>query len=246
MSKLTEQELAALFDEYAKTKDVSVRNRLLENYLYIAEIIAKKFSGRGVDFDDLYQVASLSLVNAIERFDASRGIKFQSFATPTLIGEIKNYFRDKTRMLHISRRDSEQLMKLSEAKRELADKPDVTPKELAEYVGVDEERILELLEMQQSVSVSSLNATVAGDDDEREVGDVIGDPDDGYISIDNSDFLKWSLGRLDKNERRIIYERFWKKRSQKQVAELMGVSQMQISRSEKKILKKLADLARED
>ena len=85
--------------QYTETRDIGLRNLVLERYLYLAEIIAKKYVGRGVEYDDLYQIASMSLVGAIERFDTDKGVKFQSFATPTLIGEIKNYFRDKTRTI---------------------------------------------------------------------------------------------------------------------------------------------------
>ena len=86
-----------LFERYEVCRDETLRNYILEKYLYIAEIVAKKFVGRGVEFDDLFQVASLALVKALDRYESCRGVKFASFATPTLVGEIKNYFRDKTR-----------------------------------------------------------------------------------------------------------------------------------------------------
>ncbi len=86
--KLTDDEIKKLFDEYSQTGDIAARNTLLEHYLYMAQIIAKKFTGRGVEYEDLLQVASMALVKAIERFDPSRGIKFTSFAAPSLIGEI--------------------------------------------------------------------------------------------------------------------------------------------------------------
>ena len=245
MHKLAEKELNDLFIEYFNTRDVSLRNRLLEQYLYIAEIVAKKFSGRGVEYDDLFQVASLALVSAIDRYDPSRGIKFQSFATPTLIVEIKNYFRDKTRLLHISRRDAEQLLKLSEAKQALSKKEKVTPDDIAKYMQIDVERVLELLEMQQAVSVSSLDATT-GEGDDQQIGDFVGESDEGYKNVENSDFLKWSINRLSDEEKRILHERFWKRRSQKEVADILGVSQMYISRYEKKILEKLRKYSAED
>ena len=245
MHKLAEKELNDLFIEYFNTRDVSLRNRLLEQYLYIAEIVAKKFSGRGVEYDDLFQVASLALVSAIDRYDPSRGIKFQSFATPTLIGEIKNYFRDKTRLLHISRRDAEQLLKLSEAKQALSKKEKVTPDDIAKYMQIDVERVLELLEMQQAVSVSSLDATT-GEGDDQQIGDFVGESDEGYKNVENSDFLKWSINRLSDEEKRILHERFWKRRSQKEVADILGVSQMYISRYEKNILEKLRKYSAED
>lgn len=110
---LTKIDSDTLFSEYSQTRDVEVRNELITRYLYIAEIAAKKFAGRGVDYEDLYQVASLALVKAIERFEPERGIKFSSYATPSLIGEIKNYFRDSSRVMRLPRRDTEQLKRMN-------------------------------------------------------------------------------------------------------------------------------------
>ena len=245
MAKLSEEEVNALFAEYFKTKDIGIRNRLLENYLYIAEIVAKKFTNRGVEYEDLLQVASVALVKAIERFDPERGIKFSSFATPSLVGEIKNYFRDKTRVLHISRRDSEQLLKLTEAKNQLSCKGDnVKPADLAKAMGISEERVLELMEMQHAASVISME-NFSGDEEEATLSDFVGQDDRGFSDIENKDFLKYSLSKLSKKEQQIIYERFWNEKSQKQVAEQLGVSQMYISRYEKKILSKMQELYKE-
>lgn len=239
MANLTNEQADALFREYAETRDINVRNKLLENYLYVAEIVAKKFTNRGVEYEDLYQVASVALVKAIERFDISRGIKFTSFATPSLIGEVKNYFRDKTRLFHISRRDSEQLLRLQEARNELSKTgANPTAAEIAQYMDVSEERVLELMEMQQATSVVSMEG-FSNVDDEATLSDFIGEEDAGFTRIENRDFLQYTLDKLDEKERRILYERFWRERSQKQVAEIIGVSQMYISRYEKKILAKM-------
>lgn len=88
-----------LFEQYRKTKDVNIRNEIVSRYLYLAEILAKKFINRGVEYDDLYQVACMALINAVERFDVNANVKFVSFATPTIIGEIKRYFRDKASVI---------------------------------------------------------------------------------------------------------------------------------------------------
>jgi RNA polymerase sigma-B factor len=92
-AQLKEKPEDELFAEYNKTKDISLRNELVNRFLYIAEIIAKKFSNRGIEYEDLYQVASLALIKALERYDINRGYKFSSFATPTIVGEIKNHFK---------------------------------------------------------------------------------------------------------------------------------------------------------
>ena len=102
MIQISLEEERELFLKYTKTKNETLRNGILERYLFIAQIVAKKFVGRGVEYDDLYQVAALALVKAIERFDPKKNVRFSSFATPSLVGEVKNYFRDKTRLLHIS------------------------------------------------------------------------------------------------------------------------------------------------
>lgn len=117
-----------LINRYYETKDFALRNLVLERFLYLAEIIAKKYVGRGVEYDDLYQIACMSLVGAIERFDAEKGVKFQSFATPTLVGEIKNYFRDKTRAIKITRKDSEEIKKMDVVRSELEIKNGRSPR----------------------------------------------------------------------------------------------------------------------
>ena len=96
-----------LFSEYRRTRDVALRNEIVERYLYIAAVLAKKFVGRGVDYDDLYQVASLALIKGVERFDETLGLQFSTYITPTITGEIKNYFRDHSRLVHLPRKVSE-------------------------------------------------------------------------------------------------------------------------------------------
>ena len=109
----------ALLAQYALSRAPDLRDRIVEAYLYIAEIVARKFSGRGVDYDDLYQVAALALVKGIERFDAEKGIKFASFITPTMIGEVKNYFRDRSRVIRLPRRSAQLARELREVKAKL-------------------------------------------------------------------------------------------------------------------------------
>ena len=231
-------EQAALFEEYRCTGDVRLRNRLLEQYLYLAGVVAAKFSGRGVEYDDLYQVASVALVKAMERYEPGRGVKFTSFAMPSLIGEVKNYFRDKSRLMHVSRRQSEQIVKLQAARDALGQ--DARVKDIAQWMDTTEEHVLELLETQQAAAVTSLEKLVG--DGDAALADFLGREDAGFQEIDNHDFLKKAIGRLDGQERTILKERFWNGLSQKQVAEKLSVSQMHISRQERRILQKLRDM----
>lgn len=246
MRDLTTIDSDALFLEYAQDRDVEVRNVLIERYLYIAEIAAKKFAGRGVDYEDLYQVASLALVKAIERFEPERGIKFSSYATPSLIGEIKNYFRDSSRVMRLPRRDTEQLKKMNLYMQEYVashgESP--SPRQIALHLEISEERVLEILEMKQADSIMSLDAALAVGEN-CSLGNVLGQQDESFERIENHDFLNYCMSLLNDTERQIIQERYIGNKTQKQVAEMLHVSQMQISRMERKILAKLGKVYRQ-
>lgn len=236
-----EMESEELFRIYQEDHDIEIRNILIERYLYIAEIAAKKFVGRGVDYEDLFQVASLALVKAIDRFNIEREIKFSSFATPSLIGEIKNYFRDSSRVLRLPRRDTELLKHLKQYVQEysLLHGSNPQPKQIAKALEITEERVLEILELQQSDSVMSLDVALS-DADNFSLGDILGREDASFERIENHDFLKYCMSLLGDAEKKIIEYRYMNNMTQKQVADLLGVSQMQISRMERKILSKLA------
>lgn len=231
-----------LFKLYVQDHDVDIRNILIERYLYIAEIAAKKFAGRGVDYEDLYQVASLALVKAIERFEPEREIKFSSYATPSLIGEIKNYFRDSSRVMRLPRRDTEQLKKIKLYTQEYlatnGHKP--SPKEIAEELELSVERVLEVLEMQQADNILSLDSALAADSENFSLGNVLGQEDASFENVENHDFINYCMSLLNDTEKKIIEQRYLGNKTQKQVADMLNVSQMQVSRMERKILSKLA------
>lgn len=233
---MTEQEL---FLCYEKKQENALREYILKKYLYIAEIVAKKYMNRGVEYDDLFQLGSLALIKAVDRYQCARGVKFASFATPTLIGEVKNYFRDKTRMIRISRRDSEQIRNLNDAKETLMGKlgRSVTPEEIAGYIQYPVERVLELMEARSVAYTSSLDSYIAVDEDARLIK-LLGCMDNEYEKIEDRDFIDYCLGHLNEVERQVIEERYVHDKSQREVATILGVSQMYISRIERKILGK--------
>ena len=234
--KYTEQEINELFRTYAETHDAKVREQIIEHFLYLARAVAAKFAGRGVEFDDLYQVASLAMLKSLDRYDADSGVKFTTYVTPCMIGEIKNYFRDKSRAIHLSRRDSEQLVALSD----ILSRPEggETPASIAKQMGVSVERVLELLEMRRTVNVSSLDAA-ADDEDGDSIGSFVGTSDGGFEGAVNRDFIERAMKKLDENERKVIYLRFWKNCSQKQTAARLNISQMTVSRLERRALAKM-------
>ena len=236
-------DLEERLEEYCKTRDVDLRNELLAHYLYIAEIAAKKFVGRGVDYDDLYQVASLALIRVLERYDIDRNVKFGSFATPSVIGEIKNYFRDRSNSIRLPRRANELLKKMYEAQEmltaELGHPP--RPEEIAKRMEVRVETIYELMEIKANAKVVSLDDVVPGKDGDRSVGEMIGTESEEFVGIENADFLKRCLAQLNDEEREVLLQRYVQRKSQRAIAEDMNVSQMYVSRLERKVLEKLRE-----
>lgn len=232
-----------LFLEYAKTKDVSLRNKLVEKYLYLVDILIKKYLNKGIDYDDLYQVGSMGLVFAVERFDASKGYEFSSFATPTIIGEIKRYFRDKGWAMKVPRRLKEISSKIPAAKEHLYGKLSRNPtvSELAEYLGYTDEEILEAMESGQAYGTYSLNQAFEDDGEGGESSTLekyTGIEDTGYASFENSEIIKKVMAGLDDMETAIFKKRFINNETQQDIADDLKVSQMTVSRLEKNIKQK--------
>lgn len=242
----TKQESDELFLEYAKTKDINIRNQLVEKYLYLVDILIRKYLNKGVDYDDLYQVGSMGLVFAVERFDASKGYEFSSFATPTIIGEIKRYFRDKGWAMKVPRRLKEISAKIPKAKELLYGQFSRSPtiKELAEYLDYSEEEILEAMESGQAYGTYSLNQAY-DEDGENSEGNTMekytGVEDTGYASFENAEIIMKVMENLDDMEQAIFQKRFINNETQQDIADDLQVSQMTVSRLEKLIRKKFKE-----
>lgn len=226
-----------LFEKYRLKPDAVNRNIIVQKYLYLAEIISKKFVNRGIDYEDLYQVASIALIKAVERFSPDKGVKFVSFATPTIIGELKRYFRDKASVIRIPRRIYELYQKVNHTREALSQKLERAPKveEIAAELNMSEEDILEIIESWNAYNMQSFDQTVYSDDD-LELHETIGEEDATFERIENRDFLEKSLERFNEVEKKFIIERYFKNKTQKQIAEALGVSQMYVSRMEKKVV----------
>lgn len=234
---MTNQEL---FEQYQKTKDVSLRNELVEAYLYLVNILVRKYLNKGVEYDDLYQVGALALIQAVERFDASKGFEFSSFATPTIIGEIKKYFRDKEWSLKVPRRLKELAGKLQKVKEtmtsELGRVP--TPEELANRLDVPQSDVIQAMESSMAYNAFSLNQTF---DETGEEGDsaafekYAATDEKGFARLEYGEIISNVLAELSETNKYIFRSRFVEDKSQAQIAEELGVSQMTISRAEKNI-----------
>lgn len=245
--KLPDAEVERLLLRYIETHRPEFRDQLVEAHLYIAEIIARKFSGRGVDFDDLYQVAALALFKAIERFDPERGIKLASFVTPSMVGEVKNYFRDRSRLIRPPRRATELLRLVEKAREELTQKLNRSPMvdEIAEYADLTEDEVLEALEAGSSQPVS-LDQTAVSDDEETPLANVIGTEEKGYADFETQDLLRRCMAELTEKQREVIQLRFFENLSQREVAQRTGVSQMSISRTERAALELMRQYMEKD
>ena len=233
----------SLFERYVRCKDVADRNELVNRHLYLAEIISRKFLNRGVDFDDIYQVACVALIKAVERFSPDKGFKFVSFATPTIVGEIKRYFRDKSSAIRIPRRIYEVYQKVNLARDQLTQELNRSPKaeEIAAYLNIKEETILEIIESWNAYNMQSFDQNVFNDDD-LELHETIGDEDSTFEKIENRDFLEKSLEKFNDAEKEFIHLRYFGKKTQKEIADKMGVSQMYVSRLERKILERFRNM----
>lgn len=236
-------EVDELFEKYARTRDVAVRNEIVSRYTYLAEIISRKFLNRGVEYDDIYQVACIALIKAVERFVPEKGFKFVSFATPTIVGEIKRYFRDKSSPIRIPRRIYEVYQKVNIARDELSQKLNRTPKvdEIAAYLNIKAETVLEIIESWNAYNIQSFDQN-AFDDDDLELHETIGDNDATFERIENRDFIEKSLVKFNEAEKEFIKLRYFGKKTQKEIADRMGVSQMYVSRLEKKVLERFRNL----
>ena len=211
-----------LFECYQKTKDTALRNKIIDRYTYVARIAAKRFCGRGIDYDDLYQVACIGLLYAVERFDVSKGVKFTTFATPTIIGEIKKYFRDKGNFIRVPRRLYEIF---SKAHR-------IHMANSTENENTNSDAVLP--------QVVSIESEILGNDVRFE--NTLGQTDEGFLLVEDKDFVDNCMRLLGEDEKKFVHKRYYEEKSQKQIASDMGVSQMCISRMERKLLKKLRNM----
>lgn len=227
-----------LFSEYRRTKDRSLRDEIVEAYMYIAEILSRKFINRGIEYDDIYQVASLGVLYAVERFDPDRGVKFATFATPTVLGEIRNYFRDKGSFIKIPRRLYEIFYKAEQIKRT---QNAVSAEEIARILCISDADMKKLQDIGDFSFMKSLEYEAYADG-EMSLSEVIGTEDNQILMLENRSFLEECLKSLTDREREFLDMRYNRELSQTEIAQQLGISQMHVSRMERAVLKKLRDM----
>ncbi|MCH5677360.1 RNA polymerase sigma factor SigF [Streptomyces gilvus] len=226
----------AMFVELRGLKDGSpeyaeLRNKLVRMHLPLVEHLARRFRNRGEPLDDLTQVATIGLIKSVDRFDPDRGVEFSTYATPTVVGEIKRHFRDKGWAVRVPRRLQELRLALTTATAELSQQHGRSPTvhELAEKLAISEEEVLEGLESANAYSTLSLDVPDT-DDESPAVADTLGAEDEALEGVEYRESLKPLLEDLPPREKRILLLRFFGNMTQSQIAQEVGISQMHVSR----------------
>jgi RNA polymerase sigma-B factor len=221
------------FFEFRQSRDRALRNELIERHLGIAHHLARRYRHRGVADDDLVQVATIGLLKAVDRFDPERGASFASFATPTILGELRRYFRDSTWAVRVPRQLQERVLAISGAVGPLAQRlaRSPSPAEIATETGLTEEEVLEALEADGAYGTTSLEpASESGARTDTTMR--LADDPEGRAEhlVERRLLAEYLVGTLSERERHIVELRFVDGLTQSQIAERIGVSQMQVSR----------------
>jgi RNA polymerase sigma-B factor len=221
-------QLAELPPDSSQRQDV--RGRLVELHLPLVEYLARRFAGRGEPLDDLIQVGTIGLIKAVDRFDRDRGVEFSTYATPTVVGEIKRHFRDKGWTVRVPRRLQELRASLSSATADLTQTLGRAPTvaELAVHLEISEEEVLEGLESANAYTAVSIEASDG--EGGMSVADTLGDYDESLEGVEYRESIKPLLASLPPRERRILMLRFFGNQTQSQIAAELGISQMHVSR----------------
>lgn len=230
-----------LWQRFQTERDPVTREELVRRYLPFAKNLALRYRGASESFDDLLQVASLGLVNAIDRFDPTRGTPFAAFASPTILGELKRHFRDRVWTVRVPRGLHDRMAEVEKAMTaltvELQRSPSVA--EVAEKMEIDPTDVLEVLEANHNRRPLSLDRPVGGEEDESPASEWVGDEDAGYELIEDKLALEGVLPHLDERERVVLHLRFVEDMTQSQIADRIGHSQMHVSRILRRTLEKI-------
>jgi RNA polymerase sigma-B factor len=215
---------------FARLPDEGAREELVELYRPLAEYLARRFFGRGEPIEDLTQVASIGLLKAIDRFDLERGVKFSTYATATIVGELKRHFRDKGWALRVPRRLQESGLKVGRAVTDLYQDLGRAPtvREIAERTGLSDEEVLEAQETAQAYTTASLDAPA--DEEGSTTGDKLGTEEATFEFLEGWASVVPAIRELPSRERHILYLRFFRGLTQTRIAEELGISQMHVSR----------------
>ena len=245
---LDKEEVRELFRAYQEAPSESAklehREKLVSQYIGLVEFLARRFRNRGEPLEDLIQVGTIGLLKAIDRFDLEREVEFSTYATPTVVGELKRHFRDKGWAVRVPRRLQELHLELTKTVNRLGQELGRAPTvaEIAEAAGTTEESVLEGLEIAQAYNFTSLDAPIDSDDGgSTTFADQLGSEDEQLENLEYRASLAPEMEKLPERERRILYLRFFKGMTQSEIAGRLGISQMHVSRLLNRTLIRLRD-----
>ena len=240
---LSRTEIRSHFERLRRDNDPAAREALILAHESLAVYLAGKFSDRGEPLEDLVQVAQIGLINAVDRYDPARGIEFATFATPTIVGEIRRHFRDKLSSIRIPRGLREVNQTLMRSVDMLSQRLGRSPtiQELVDETGIPFDAVLEALEAGRAYTPASLDADGAEEDGDRTATllESLGREDEAFQRLEDRATLAWAIGRLPPREREIVSLRFFERLSQGQIAAILRVSQMHVSRLQRTALERL-------
>ena len=242
---IADLEPAQLFARWQRHGDQAAREELVRRFLPLARSLARRYGRSSEPFEDLLQVASLGLLKAIDRYDGERGHPFQSYAVPTILGEMRRYFRDSGWAIHVPRGAQERALKVRDAQERMSNESGRAPtvNQLAQYLEIDIEDVIDALQAIRAYETVSLDAPRGGaDEDVVPYGDTIGRDDERYELVELDATVSSALGHLPARDRLVLQLRFVEDLTQTEIAERVGISQMQVSRLLRRSLEQLRAL----
>ena len=249
---LEKEEIRELFRAYSAADDddsrLRYREQLVEQFVGLVEFLARRFRNRGESLDDLVQVGMIGLLKAIDRFDLEREVEFSTYATPTIVGELKRHFRDKGWAVRVPRRLQELHLEITKVVSRLGQTHGRSPtvNEIAQATGLSEEEVLEGLEIAHAYNFASLDAPIDSDEEGRtSFADQLGGEDESLENLEYRASLAPEMEKLPERERKILFYRFYRGMTQSEIAERLGISQMHVSRLLNRTLVQLRDALEE-
>ncbi len=233
--------LMPLLADYARHRDRDVMSQLVEGYLPLCRSIARRFTGQGVEQEDLEQVAAMALMKAIDRYEPERGFRFSTYAMPTIAGEVRNYLRDKGSTIRMGRDTRTRLYQLRRVTDDLTQRLQREPslREIAAEMQVTPDELLAILDARSTTETVSMEAAMSADEEAQKLESRLGMAETGYETVEQKQWMAWIMSQVTPAERLLLEKRYIENLGQRDTAKAMGVSQMQVSRMERKLLSRL-------